>query len=372
MATNTGNAIINTSSFVEGQSTARPPLFNGSNYAYWACRMKIYLQSIGLETWNITQTEYSEPTTNFATWTAEQKTVAQHNSKAMNILFCSLDRNEFNRVSVCKSAFEIWKTLQVTHEGTNKVKQTKISILTHQFQLFKMNPNESISDMYSRFQDIVHSLIALGKTFSEEDQVRKILNSLTPEWDQKTLAIEEANDISTLRIEELIGNLMSFEAQRQGRRESIVVEKKSIAFNALTDGSDSNSDGDEEIAYMTRHFRKFLKYRKTNNFKRTNYKNPGFQNEAPSNVKCYNCDEPGHYKRDCPHPDKQNPPPSNEVSKKRKKAYTATLDDSDSDSSASDKDQKGEDTNMCFAALHIPDNLGNSKLVKGTCLQYIG
>ena len=83
MATNTGNVnsgtssvITNTSSFVEGQSTVRPPLFNGCNYAYWACRMKIYLQSISLDTWNMTQIEYVEPTTNFAQWTTEQKTVA--------------------------------------------------------------------------------------------------------------------------------------------------------------------------------------------------------------------------------------------------------------------------------------------------------
>ena len=149
MATNTGSVNTITSSFVEGQSTARPPLFNGSNYAYWACRMKIYFQSIGLNTWNITKTEYSEPTTDFTQWTAEQKTVAQNNYKAMNILFCSLDRNEFNRVSVCKSAYEIWKTLQVTHEGTSKVKQTKISMLTNKFQLFKINANESILDMHS-------------------------------------------------------------------------------------------------------------------------------------------------------------------------------------------------------------------------------
>jgi len=52
-----------------------------------------------------------------------------------------------------------------------------------------MNASESIPDMYSHFQDIVHSLISLGKVYLEEDQVRKILNSLTPEWDQKTLAI---------------------------------------------------------------------------------------------------------------------------------------------------------------------------------------
>ena len=106
--TNTGSITTVTSSFVEGQSTVRPPLFNGSNYAYWACRMKKYLQSVGLDTWNITQTEYSEPTTAFAQWTVEQKTIAQNNSKAMNILFCSLDRNEFNRVSVCKSAYECY------------------------------------------------------------------------------------------------------------------------------------------------------------------------------------------------------------------------------------------------------------------------
>ena len=57
MATNTGTvtntSIPVTNSFVQDQSTIRPPLFNGSNYAYWACRMKIYLQSIGLDTWNI-------------------------------------------------------------------------------------------------------------------------------------------------------------------------------------------------------------------------------------------------------------------------------------------------------------------------------
>ena len=84
--------------------------------------MKIYLQSIGLDTWNITQTECTEPSTDLAQWTAEEKTVAQNNSKAMNILFCSLNRNAFNRVSICKSAYEIWNTLQVTHEGTSKVK----------------------------------------------------------------------------------------------------------------------------------------------------------------------------------------------------------------------------------------------------------
>ena len=215
-----------------------------------------------------------------------------------------------------------------------------------------MNPNESISDMYSRFQDVVHSLISLRKFFSEEDQVRKILNLLTPKWDQKTLAIEDANDISTMKIEELIGNLMSFEVQMLGRRESKASEKKSIAFNAIINGSDTNSDNYEEIALMTRNFRKFLKYRKMNNYRRNEYKNSGNSNDTQSNIRCFNCDEPGHLKRDCPHPYKQKVSPNNEMSKKRKRAYAATLDDLDS--SSSDEDQETKNSNFFLRQFMNP------------------
>ena len=105
MANDTSNTFFNT--FVEGQSTTRPHLFDGSSYAYWACRMKCYLQSNGLDIWNITQIEYIEPQTEYSKWTLDQKTQALNNSKAMNISFCSLNRNEFNRVSICNSAYEI-------------------------------------------------------------------------------------------------------------------------------------------------------------------------------------------------------------------------------------------------------------------------
>ena len=116
---------------------------------------------------------------------------------------------------------------------------------------------------------------------------------------------------------------MSFEVQMIGRRESRAPEKKSMAFNALTDGSDSNNDNDEEIAFMTINFRKFLKYRKMNNLKSNNYKNSGNQNVVPNNIKCFNCDETGHIKRDCPYLDRQNLPINDDSVKKRKRAFTA-------------------------------------------------
>ena len=155
--------------FQEGQSTPRPQFFTSYNYVHWATRMKVFMESNGLDIWLATQIQYESPTTESNTWTDAQKTAASNNAKAMNVLYCSLDENEFSRITMCKTTYDIWKMLQVTHEGTSKVKQTKISILNNQFQSFKMKPNESIIDMYSRFQTIQHDLMALGVKFTDFD-----------------------------------------------------------------------------------------------------------------------------------------------------------------------------------------------------------
>ena len=100
-------ASSNTSQFKEGHSTNRPPMFDGLNYNYWKCRMKIYLQSIVYELWNVVETKYEKPTTPFTEWTTSQRNNANLDSKAMNALFCALDKNEFNRVSTATSAYDI-------------------------------------------------------------------------------------------------------------------------------------------------------------------------------------------------------------------------------------------------------------------------
>ena len=41
----------------------------------------------------------------------------------MNILYYTLDPNEYNKISPCKSAKEIWDKLEVAREGTNEVKK---------------------------------------------------------------------------------------------------------------------------------------------------------------------------------------------------------------------------------------------------------
>ena len=135
-------------------------------------------------------------------------------AKAMSILYCGLNKAEYNRISSSKNAKKIWSRLEVTHEGTIEVRSTRIRMLTQLFENFKMNDGESIDSLFSRFADIVNPLQSLGKTISDEDQVTKLLYSLRgSKWIQKRQIVEATQNLALMTFEGLMGNLKACEVQ---------------------------------------------------------------------------------------------------------------------------------------------------------------
>ena len=63
-------------------------------------------------------------------------------------------------------------------ELTNQVKESKISIQVYKYELFKIEPNESILGMYTRFTDIVNNLKNLDKSYTDFELCRKVLRYL--------------------------------------------------------------------------------------------------------------------------------------------------------------------------------------------------
>ncbi|XP_077249810.1 uncharacterized protein LOC143889473 [Tasmannia lanceolata] len=108
--------------------------------------MTFFLQSHDYEMWELIEDGYIHPTTDRSEWSAVQKKRAALNAKGVNTIFCALSPEEFNRVFNCKTAKEIWTTLEITHEETTKVKKTKINLLVSDFEAFKIKNDESISE----------------------------------------------------------------------------------------------------------------------------------------------------------------------------------------------------------------------------------
>ena len=71
--------------------------------------------------------------------------------------------------------------LETVYEGTNQVKEFKISTYTLQYELFQIEQNKSVYSMYTRFTDIVNTLRSLGKNFSNSKKGKKIIRSLPKE-----------------------------------------------------------------------------------------------------------------------------------------------------------------------------------------------
>ena len=141
-------------------------------------------------------------------WNELDRRNFQLNAKFVFTLQCAMDRNEYNIICQCKSAKEIWRLLEITHEGTNQVKESKINLLVHN-ELLLMKENETIVEMTTKFIDIVNGLKALGKTYKEFENVMKILRSFPSKWHTKVTAIHEAKDLTKLPMEELIGSLVT-------------------------------------------------------------------------------------------------------------------------------------------------------------------
>ena len=72
--------------------------------------------------------------------------------------------------------------LCLTYEGTNEVKETRINTLLSDYELFRMLPNETISEMFTHFTKITTALYSLGKVFTGTKKVRKFLRSLPKSW----------------------------------------------------------------------------------------------------------------------------------------------------------------------------------------------
>ena len=123
--------------------------------------MKMFIIDQDLELWNIIENGPKIPEKDRPNDTKVAKKESEYNQadletisknyRAINLLYCGLSTDEFNRISTCRSAKEIWDKLVVTYEGTSQVKDTKISIFLRKYELFKMKSDESIKAMFTRF-----------------------------------------------------------------------------------------------------------------------------------------------------------------------------------------------------------------------------
>ncbi|XP_075633435.1 uncharacterized protein LOC142605895 [Castanea sativa] len=158
----------------QSQSLNALPYFDGSNYAFWKVRMRVFLCAIDESVWDSIENGYVRPTTAKFEWDKAALDLENANSKAINAIFCGISTDEFHKISYVKTTKEAWTILETTYEGTKKVKDTKLQILATQFEELKMSDDESFNSFYGKLNEIVIAKLNLGEKIKDAKVVRKI------------------------------------------------------------------------------------------------------------------------------------------------------------------------------------------------------
>ncbi|GJY95544.1 hypothetical protein Tco_0511905 [Tanacetum coccineum] len=160
--------------YLEGQSMQRPPLFESDSFIYWKNRFETYVKSKDLDLWHVItngdfQPIIQNPETKldevvpFEKQTDDLKRRLAKNNEAKMVIYNALPRKEYERIFMCNTAKEIWKTLLITHQGNSQVKDNKIDLLVQQYEQFFISEDESIDSAFARFNTIITSLKALDE-----------------------------------------------------------------------------------------------------------------------------------------------------------------------------------------------------------------
>ena len=160
------------------QSLNAIPFFDGGNYAFGKVRVRAFLCAIDESVWDSIVNEYVKPTTAKSERDKVALALANVNSKTINAIFCGVSPDEFHKRSHVKTAKEAWMILETTYEGTKKVKDTKLQMLTTKFEEFKMRDDEAFDSFYGKLNEIVIAKLNLGVKIEDSKVVRKILRSL--------------------------------------------------------------------------------------------------------------------------------------------------------------------------------------------------
>jgi hypothetical protein len=235
-------------------------------------------------------------------------------------------------------------------------------MLISRFEEIKMLENETFGEFYTRFNDLINSMVSLGKRVSDVKLIKKILRSLPERFRIKVTSIEESKDLVSMKIEKLVGSLQTYEYSLPP-----VKKAKGMAFKTTKSrvSSDENSDNEEEdeLAIIASRIYKLMK---TDKFIKGLRETPSEaepkeeEKKDPRGHRCCECSGFGHMRTECTN-----------LKQAKGKAYIATL------SNESKKEEESpEDFLACVAPHEDQDDLhysehSNEKLKEEYCVLYM-
>ncbi|XP_052209274.1 uncharacterized protein LOC127812785 [Diospyros lotus] len=191
------------------------PIFGGDNYQVWAIKMEVHLKAQDL--WEATEQDYevadlpANPIMNQIKIHKERKT---RKAKAMAYLYVAVSPNIFTKIMNLSSAKAIWDHLKEEYKGNERVKNMQVLNLIREFEMQRMNESETVKEYTDILLSLANKVRLLGKDFPDQRIIEKILVTLPERYEVTISFLENAKDLSSISLAELLNALQAQEQRR--------------------------------------------------------------------------------------------------------------------------------------------------------------
>lgn len=215
-------------------SDTRPPMLDRNDYESWAQRIRLYclgkdngvniLKSIDEGPFVMGVTRDMVAATDdqpvvfgpnrpriYDELSEEEKKRYDADIRASNIVIQGLPKDVYKLINYNTDAKAVWDNVKMLLAGSELTKEDRESQLYDEFEHFKMNPGESITDYYVRFHKLVNDMRIIKMTMPHIQLNSKFVNNMAPEWDRFVTTVKLNKGLRDTNHEKLYAYLQQHE-----------------------------------------------------------------------------------------------------------------------------------------------------------------
>ena len=274
------------------------PLLTSSNYTGWAIRVQVIMEDQGI--WAAIQ-----PTTNTPIDLKLDRKVKAH-------ILQVLPEDLLMQVAKKNTSKEIWESLKTRFVGADRVKNARLQALKSDFSALRMTDGETLDQYARRITTISMQYSNVGGTLEESTMVRKFYDTVPDKYLPIIAGVEQFCNLEEMPFKEAVSRLKAYEDRTrsrtpggglmingqillsQGEWESR--QKKNSGEISSNQKGKTSADGGSRCKTRGRGNGRGGRGNASHTGNKGGYNSGG---RDKSHIRCYNCDEMGHYSTQC-------------------------------------------------------------------------
>nr|GEW50233.1 hypothetical protein [Tanacetum cinerariifolium] len=205
-------------------AASKVPILKLGEYEICRIRIEQYIQMIDYTLWEIIENGATLPktkvvegvTTKVPITTAEEKAKRRLEVKARSTLMMGIPIEHQLKFNSIQDAKKLLEAVEKRFDGNAATKKTQRNLLKQQYENFTAPSLEMLDQTFDRLQKLMSQLELLEEKLSQEDVNKKLLRSLSSEWNTHVVVWRNKADLDTISMDDLYNNIKSTTTATRG------------------------------------------------------------------------------------------------------------------------------------------------------------